>query len=449
MSRRFTLSRRAFLGGAAAMIGLPYLEAMWPGGRNGAVLASEGPRATRLLYYYVPNGMHMASWTPATTGADFALTPILSPLAPVRDDISVLTNVSNRNAIDSVAGDHARGTGSFLTARLPRRSEGDDIENGISVDQVAASAVGGEDRFASLQLGMEGGLSIGSCDSGYSCAYSRNISWAGPATPLPKMTSPTVVFDRLFGGVDPELTQLEIARRRQYRRSVLDYAMDDAARLQTRLGATDRAKVDEYLTAVRELELRIDRLATDACGTDVTVPENWLVDIPAYSRIMNELMVLALQCEMTHVVSFMLGNGGSNRSYDFIGVSGFHHEISHHQNRPENFEKLEAIDTWEVEQLSHLLQRMKSVENPDGTTLLDDSLVFFSSEIEDGNAHRHTNLPIVLAGGGGGTIAQGRHLRFEPERPIADLFITMLGAVGVDVESFGGDGTAPIDELSP
>lgn len=446
--RRFRLSRRAFLGGAAATVSLPFLEAMLPSGRAGAVYASEIPVQPNLLFYYVPNGMHMASFTPPDTGPGWTITPILEPLAAHRDRLTVLSGLANRNAIDSVAGDHARGTGAFLTARLPRKTEGEDIQNGISVDQVAAQAIGSSSHFASLQLGMEAGSSVGSCDSGYSCAYSNNISWAGPATPLAKMTSPAVVLERLFGGYDEQLTQVEVARRRQHRASVLDYVLEESQALHANLGATDQAKLDEYLTGVRELELRIDRLGAEACGELPTVPDTWLSELPAYSGIMNDLMVMALDCGLTHIISFMLGKGGSNRTYEFLGVSGAHHEISHHQNREENFEKLEVIDRWEVAQLADLLTKMRAVTMPDDSTLLDHSLVFFSSEIEDGNAHRHTNLPVLLAGGGSGAVSPGRHIRFEEEVPIANLFLSMLGAVGVDMDAFGRDGTGPIADLA-
>jgi hypothetical protein len=449
MKRRLELSRRALLRGAGAAIAMPFLEAMVPHGTRGALFATELPPAPqRLVFYYVPNGMHMADWRPAESGPLDVLPPTLEPLAAHTSRLLVLSNLANRNAIDSVAGDHARGTGAFLTARLPTRADGDGVYNGISADQVVANGLAGATPFASLQLGMEGGSSLGDCDSGYSCAYSRNISWASPTTPLPKLTSPSVLFERLFGGADPALSAQEVARRRRNQLSILDHVLEDATRLHARLGASDRARLDEYLTSVRSVEETMTALEREsACGT-VEIPPDYAVDVPAYSRVMNDLMVLALQCDLTRVVTFMLGNGGSNRTYPWLGVTGAHHEISHHQDIPENFDRLRLINRWEVEQLAHLLGSLESAIEPDGGSLLDRTLVFFSSEISDGNRHNHNDLPVLLAGGGGGITTGGRHVAYGEERPIANLFVSLINAAGVPVDSFGADGTAPLEGLT-
>lgn len=446
---RLVLSRRTLLRGLGAAIALPMLEAMLPLGTRGNLFASEieaPPR--RLVFYYVPNGIHMSAWRPAQSGAVWSPSTILEPITALQPKMTVISGLANRNAVDSVAGDHARGTGAFLTARLPRRSDGEDIAAGVSVDQLAAEAIGTQTPFASLQFGMEGGTSVGDCDSGYSCAYSRNISWASETTPMPKMTSPAVIFDRLFGGADPALSQVELARRRQNRMSLLDYAAEETTRIRGLLGASDQAKLDEYLTAIRSVETQLESLdQATACG-DLTLPENPSVDLEAYSRAMNELMAMALSCDLTRVVSFMFGNGGSNRTFPNLGIADAHHQVSHHQDLVENFDKLAQIDRFEVAQFAHLAGLLDATVEPDGSTLLDHTAALFSSEISDGNRHNHDDLPVLLAGALGGAIAPGRHLVTAGEQPIANLYVSLLQGVGLDVSAFGGDGTGPLDGLA-
>jgi hypothetical protein len=442
------LSRRTLLRAGALTLSLPLLEAMLPRGTRGLAYASEGAAPpTRLLFYYVPNGIHMPSWTPTTTGADFALPPILTPLARHRDAITLVSGLANRNAIDVVPGDHARGTAAFLTARLPRRTEGSDLYNGTSVDQVAARHHAGSTPFPSLQLGMEGGVSTGSCDSGYSCAYTRNISWADERTPLPKVINPMVAFRQLFGALPGGRSPEELEARQRRRSTVLDLVHQDAVALHGRLGASDRRKLDQYLTGIRELEARIlDR--TDRTCSPGETPEAFNQDLPVWSDTMNRIMAMALACDQTRFITFMFGNGASYRAFDFLGVTGAHHEISHHQNNAANFQRLETINTFEIDQFASLLDRLRAIEEPDGSTLLDHTALMFSSEIEDGNSHRHTNLPVLLAGRAGGAMAPGRHLRTAEERPIADLFLTLLQAADVPATSFGADGTRPLTELA-
>ena len=444
MKRR--LSRRTLLRGAAgAALGLPLLEAMLPRGRRGAVFADELPIPKRQLYYFVPNGMHMPSWTPTEAGADYTLPLILEPLADHRDDILVLTNLSNRAGIDSAAGDHARGTAAFLTARTAHHSESD-LRLGVSVDQLAAEALAGDAPYRSLQFGMESGETLGACDSGYSCAYSNNISWADANTPLPKMISPYVIFERLFGG-DPTLSEDEARRRLDYRASILDYVQEDARALQRELGSNDRAKLDQYLTAVREVETTLAS-AGDALGCATAgIRPGIMGDATGYAQAMNELMVMAMRCDLTRVLSFMLGNGGSLRFYWFLEVYALHHEISHHQGREENFRMLETIDRWEMEIFADLLARMKAVEEPDGSNLLDNSLVYFGSEIGDGNSHDHTHIPTLLCGRGQGAVRPGRHIVYDEEQPTARLFLSMLHNAGVERETFGMDGDRPLEGL--
>jgi hypothetical protein len=439
-NRRSHLGRRAFLGGAGVALGLPWLESLAP---KQARAADE--TAKRVLAYYVPCGIHMQNWRPTAQGTSWALTPILEPLVNVKSKVNVITGLVNAPARPDGPGDHASGTGAFITAAHPKKTQGADIQNGISFDQVAANAIGELTRIPSMQLGIEGGNGVGDCDSGYSCAYARNISWASATQPLPKLTSPGVIFDQLFAGFDPTETNEEKAKRLVYRTKILDYVNADAKTLQKRLGTTDRAKLDQYLTGITELEDKIAKSAEGPTCEPIERPED-PGTLLTHIDIMNTLMVLAFQCDATRVISFMLANAGSNRSYDFIGVSGGHHEISHHQDNPDNFEKLTQIDTWEVQQFADLLERLDAVEDFDGKTLLDNSLCFFSSEISDGNAHNHNDMPILLAGSGGGGIDTGRHIVFPDDQDVsvAKLFTKMLNTVGVDVDSFG-DGEGALD----
>lgn len=439
---RFTLSRRTLLRGTGALMALPALEAMLPR----TVQAAPSSRPRRLAVFYVPCGIHMARWTPSSTGSHWKLTPTLGPLAPVKEDVLVLSGLSHWPGEPEANGHHAAGTAAFLTCTQARKTSGTDIRAGISMDQVVAHHLRKVTRFPSLELGNDAGTGVRACDSGYSCAYSYNISWAGPSTPRPKQTRPRSVFDRLFGGLNPGETQAQIARRRAYQQSIIDFVRDDARALQGRLGTTDRRKLDEYLTSVRELERRIDDLepGEQMCQPG-PAPEN-TDDVRAKTRAMMELIVLAFQCDLTRVVTFMLGNGRSERVYDFLGLSDTHHTYSHHQRRPDIYEALAKIDRWEVEQYAYLLQRLKTVREVDGTPLLDSSMVYFSSEVEDGNSHGHTNMPVLLAGRGGGALAPGRHVRYSGE-PVANLFISLMQAMGVEASTFGDDGTRPLPHL--
>jgi hypothetical protein len=402
----------------------------------------------RLICYYVPNGMHMAAWTPAQTGSNFELSPILQPLAPVKGQIIVASGLSNTPAQPDGPGDHAGGTSGFLTAAHANKSE-TDIRLGISMDQVIANQIGDATRIASMQIGIDGGGNSGGCDSGYSCAYSRNVSWASDTQPLSKTTSAQVVFNQIFEGTDPNASIEEQQRRTLYRTSVLDYVREQTQALERKLGYADQAKLDQYTTGIFEIEERLGK-AGPVCGA-IGEPSD-TSDIVEKTRIMSDLMVLALQCDATRIITFMLGNAGSNRSYPFIGASGGHHGYSHHQGDPANHAALQSIDTWEVEQLSYLLQLMNGV--PEGTgTLLQHSQVFFSSEIEDGDAHRHRNLPVILAGGCHGAYSTGRHIDYEPNKstngpPIANLFLSMMAAMGVNQSSFGDNSTGPLGQLA-
>lgn len=438
--KTFKLSRRAFLGGAGAILALPMLEAttrLTPAARAGDNVVR------RLLAWYVPNGINMPKWTPVLEGSAFELTPILSPLVDVKSKLLVLSGLNNSPGQPEEAGDHAGGTSAFLTCRHVVKTEGAAIKNGVSMDQVAAEVVGPSTRIPSLQLGTEGGGSAGGCDSGYSCAYTRNISWKSETQPLSKTVSPQVVFDQLFGGFDPAATEAEKARRLKYRTSVLDYALDEANSLSLRLGATDKRKLEEYMDGVRDLETKIGKGAGPVCTPIDKPPVN--LDYPAHVKLMSDLMVLAFQCDATRVITFMMRNAGAGTSHDFIGVPEAHHDLSHHNDEQGKLDKLEIIDTWEVEQLAYLLKKLDSI--PEGAgTLLDSCAVYFSSEIADGNAHGHKNMPIAIAGSLGGLLTPGRHVKYSGA-PVANLFISLLNGMGVSISSFGDDGTGPLPGL--
>ncbi|MBL4688886.1 MAG: DUF1552 domain-containing protein [Nannocystaceae bacterium] len=431
------LSRRIFLGGAGAMVGLPMLETFAP---RQAKAGGLGGAPKRLLTFYLPCGIHMASWTPAQTGSNFTLPLILEPLAPVQDNILVLSGLDNTPGQPEGPGDHAGGTSAFLTCTHVTKSE-TQITNATSVDQVYAAQAAAETVLPSMQLGIDGGGNTGNCDSGYGCAYSRNISWNGN-TPLPKITSTSTAFDLLFAGFDPGASIEELARRKAGRLSVLDYVLQDAQSLQMKLSTSDKNKVQQYLDSVRELELKIE--AEDEAGScELEGNPGEPADLQNHVQLMCDLMVKAFECDRTRVLSFMLGNAGNNRDYPFLGVNAGHHNLSHHDNNPDNFAMLEIIDRWEVEQLAYLLQQMAATPDGPDTTLLDNSMVFFSSEIEDGNSHGHRGLPTIVAGGGGGTINSGRHLDFGGQ-PMANLFLTMLQGLDVDINSFGDNSTGPL-----
>lgn len=446
--RRKPLARRTFLRGVGATLALPFLEAMIP---HKPLMAQTMGAPRRLGIFYVPNGIHMQEWTPEATGADWVAKEILKPLEALREHILVLSGLENDSGWHhgDGPGDHARGTGTFLTARRIRKTDGSDIQNGVSVDQVAAEALKDQTRHPSLQFGMDGGGSTGNCDSGYSCAYSRNISWANETTPLPKITDVKQAFDYTFASFDPMQSAEAVARRRALRKSVLDYVKEDTTKLQGQLGQKDRIKLEQYMDGVRELERRVDM---DQHGPACTPPAEpgGTATYASKAQIMADIMAANFECDMTRVISFMLANAGSNRNYQSepgVLVSGNHHQISHHESKQENYNKLIQIGKWEVAQFAYFVDALSKKVDVDGNSVLHNSLLFFSSEISDGNRHNHDNLPVLLAGRGGGKIKTGQHLRLPDKTPVANLFLTMLQNVGVETSNFGADSTGPLSEI--
>lgn len=435
------ISRRTILKGAGAALALPILDAMLP---RAAWAAPEMLARNRMAFIYVPNGAIMQSWTPETVGADYVLSKTLQPLAPLKQDVLVLSGLAQNNAraLGDGGGDHARDSSCFLTSQHPRKSDSD-IHVGISVDQVAARRIGDQTRLPSLELGLEAGRQAGSCDTGYGCVYSSNISWSSPTTPVAKEIRPRAVFERMFGdGEDPKVH----ARKNHFRQSILDLVADDAQRLNKSLGAADRHKMDEYLTSVREVEQRIERSTIPADQIpEFKFPDKEPETFSEQVRLIYDLMVLAFQTDTTRICTLMLANSGSNRTYGEIGVPEAHHQISHHQNDEGKMGSLQKIDQHMIDQFAYFLKRLKEIPEGSGT-LLDHSMLLYGSALADPNRHAHHDLPILLAGRGNGTIDPGRHVQFEQETPLANLYVSMLERMSVSLDRFG-DSTGKIKEL--
>jgi hypothetical protein len=439
------ISRRTVLRGFGTALALPMLEAMRPLVAHGESGAKKIP--TRVAFLYVPNGAHMPHWTPASAGGEFELPPILRPLTAFKDELLVLSGLAQRQAESLGDGpdDHARGLAAFLTGVHPRKTDGADIRAGVSVDQIAAAQIGQQTRLASLELGIDRGAQAGSCDSGYSCAYSSNISWKSESTPMPKEVDPRAVFDRLFGIGEPDAVAANHAKREQLKKSILDFVQEDARSLCSRLGTADRRKIDEYLNSVREIEQRIGRFGPVDPPPHARRPDHAPQDNAEHIRLMFDLLALAFETDTTRVATFMFANAGSNKSYPAIGISEGHHDLSHHSGNPQKHAKLARINTYHVEQLAYLLEKLRSL--PEGNaTLLDHSMILYGSGISDGNWHNHDNLPILLAGRGGGTIQTGRHVRCAPHTPLNNLFLAMLDRVGAPVDRLG-DSTGRLSGL--
>ncbi len=393
----------------------------------------------------------MNNWTPQTEGYGFKLPYIMEPLAAFQDDLLVLSGLTHDKgrANGDGAGDHARSASVFLTGSQPRKTDGETIRSGISVDQVAAQAIGQKTRFSSLELGVDPGRQAGNCDSGYSCAYSSNISWSSETTPLGKEVNPRLVFERLFAGGKPSEVNKSQQQRQALQKSVLDFISDDARRLQAKLGRNDNRKLDEYLTGVREVERRLEPGKTSKqldLDVEYAIPDGVPGDYQTHMRLMCDMMVLAFQTDSTRVATLMFANAGDNKNYRKIGVADGHHDLSHHREDPEKLEKITKINRFHVQQLAYLLGKMRSIREGD-KTLLDNSMICYGSGLSDGNRHNHDNLPVLVAGSGGGTIETGRHVRYDLETPMCNLFLSMLDRVGVDVP-FIGDSTGRLTGLT-
>jgi len=438
--RRLALDRRTLLRGGAAALALPWLEAMQP------ALTRPPKPPVRCLFVFSPNGVNQAKWWPDGAGADAPFRETLAPLQPLQKRLTVFRGL----AIDGGRphgdgpGDHARSASSFLTCAHPRKTGGADIHVGPSIDQVIAAQQTGRLPFPSLELGLEKGASAGICDSGYSCAYSNNVSWRSASVPVAKETEPRAVFARLFGDPQQATDAAAAAAEQRTRRSLLDLVGAEGKALRNKLSASDRQKLDQYLQSVRELEQRLEHSERDAAA--VPAPAGLLERGTGYSdklALMYELLVLAFATERTAVATLMLGNGGSNRSYKFLGVPDGHHDLSHHGKKPEKLEALAKINRFQIERFGACLQRL--AEQKDGDSdLLANSLVVFGSGLGDGDRHNHDDLPVVLAGEGGGAArGRGAVVLSGKETPMANLYLAILRTMGGKDERFA-DSTEPL-----
>lgn len=448
------MNRRHFLRGLGACIALPAMYSLLPARLVAAATAAQlATTATgaplRTAFVFFPNGAIPAKWWPTGGLTDFALHGTLAPLEGMRRHLQVLGGLehANANAGNDGGGDHARGNGVFLTGVRINKSA-TDVRAGISIDQVIANQVGHLTRFPSLELTCDANRKSADCDSGYSCAYQYNISWQSPTTPMTPENNPRLVFERLFGaGAHGERTA-NAQRRMQDRRSVLDFVMDDARRMQNRLDASDRSKLDQYLTGVRDIEARIQKTERFGPGLDPVLPTP--AGIPAthveYVQLMYDMMLLAFQTDSTRVATFVLGHDGDNRSFSEIGITEGHHDLSHHQNNAERVEKVAQIDRWYVEQFNRFLVKMDQTPDVDGHSLLHNSRILYGSGNADGNRHTHENLPLILAGGGGGLLNGGRYVDHRSQ-PLSNLFLDLADQAGVTGLDRFGDSTARLGNV--
>ena len=448
------LNRRHFLRGVGVGVTLPLFESLRPArllaapaGGQLATTATGAPLRTAFVYF--PNGAIPSAWWPAADGADFKFGRTLQPLEASRKSVQVLGGLDHQTADPGPdgAGDHARGNGTFLTGVRLKKSA-TDIRAGVSIDQVLAREYGHLTRFPSLELTCDAVRATGGCDSGYSCAYQFNLSWTSPTTPKAAEPNPRLVFERLFGAGKPGERHANLERRRQEDRSVLDFVLDDARAMQKRLDGPDRQKLDQYLTGVRELETRIQKAEQlgDAKDPGVETPPGVPSDYAEYVQIMFDLLVLAFQTDSTRVATLLLAHDGSNRSFDHIGISEGHHDLTHHQNRKDWIDKVADIDLWYAKQFARLLEKLKAVKDADGNSLLHNSMIVYGSGNADGNRHTHSNLPMLLAGGGGGALRPGRYVQ-HGSKPATNLFLGLARTAGVTRLDRFGDSTAPLGNI--
>lgn len=439
------VSRRTILRGLGASLALPFLDSMVPAFAGPVKAAMATPM--RMGAFYAPNGMSMGYWTPKSYGAAFDTTPILAPLEPFRDNLFVLSHLSNSAGVGDGVGGHARSCGPWLTSARVKKTEGPDIRAGISMDQIAAQHIGQETQLSSLELSLDSNATLGACDAGYSCVYTNTISWRDEKTPMPMEADPRAVFERLFGATestDPAARRARLAQER----SVLDLAQESLTRLKQTLGAHDQLRLNQYLDGVRETERRI-QAAEAQSERELPVVERPGAAPDSYEQhcqLMLDLMVLAFQTDMTRVSTFMMSKEQTGRAYPEIGVPDGHHAVSHHQNQPAKLEKLAKINVYHTQQFAYFLDKLRNTPDGDGT-LFDHSMFVYGSGMSDGNLHFQLDLPTMLVGGLAGTRKGGRHVGYRNDTPVANLWVTMLEKMGVPVETFG-DSTGRLDYLS-
>jgi hypothetical protein len=445
MITRKALPRRTFLRGlGTAAIGLPFLDAMAPA--FAASTVADPP--IRMAFFYLPNGMIMDAWNPGYNEGKLAELPrTLKALEPYKDDILHLGNLTHNTgrALLDGAGDHGRCSGSYLTGIQVKKSV-IDIRAGVSFDQIVANEIGGKTRFPSLELGMDDARQAGDCDSGYSCAYTNNLAWRSETQPLPPILNPRVLFERLFGSGQP-MTPEERARQAKYRRSILDFVTADTHKLETALGPTDRRKLDEYLSAIREVERQIQRAENDNKQIDPQMDKPYGVpaDFAEHFKLMSNMIAIAFQADLTRIVTFLVTHEGTSRPYRELGIPDGHHPLTHHRNQPELMEKVRKINEYHMQQFAGFVEKMKSSKEGD-RSLLDNSMIVYGAGLSDGNAHLHEDLPTLMVGRGGNYFKTGRRLLVRRETPMCNLFLTMMDRMGVRMERFG-DSTGRLNGL--
>jgi hypothetical protein len=435
------LPRRTMLKGLGATFALPLLDAMLPALTAAAATPASPQKLRRLGYVYMPMGCDISRWTPAGDTLD-ELSPTLSPLASVRQHVSILSNLELRNAYP---GTHATSNCSFLSAAKAKRTESADYYLGTTADQIAAQQIGQATQLPSLEMAMDLLSTVGQCDNGYACVYQNNLSWSSPTTPLPAEAHPRLVFESLFGDGGSAEDRRAALRAKA---SLLDAVGEEITRLQNTLGATDRVRVSEYLEAIREVERRIQVAESSVAEhplPDLDRPVGVPAEYAEHARLMFDLQILALQGDITRVITFQLARETSNRTYREIGVTDPHHPLTHHGNDPEKIAKVAIINQFHVSLFAEFLAKMAATPEGDGS-LLDHSLYLYGSGMGNPNLHDHQNLPIIVAGGAAGRMRGGRHLKFEKPTPLANLHLTLLNKVGVDVDSFA-DSQGHVDEL--
>ena len=445
-THRAGISRRSLLRGLGVSLALPTLPSLASPARAAAAAAVP----TRMAFLYIPNVVNVDRWMPTGNGSDFSFGSSLEALTPFRSDLQFIRGLAQQHGFAGPdgAGDHSRAVATILTGARPRKTAGADIKAGVSVDQVAASAIGKATRFPSLELSCDASRKSGNCDSGYSCAYSFNMSWRSENQPATAETNPRLLFERLFGAGSGDERAASLAARQQEQKSILDFVLGEARGLSNSIGSNDRRKLDEYLNGVREIEQRVLAFKPESV---VGVPDLALPDRPptAYAdhiRLMADMMILAFQTDATRIATFMLAHDGSNRSFPEIGVGDGHHNLSHHQGKEENLEKIARIDRFYGEQFAYVLARMRDIREENGRSLLDNSMVLYTSGLSDGNRHNHNDLPVIMAGSAGGRLTTGRNLVLGEDRPMSNLYLTMLDLMGAPQDGFG-DSTGRLDAV--
>jgi hypothetical protein len=443
MITRKHLNRRTFLRGVGTAVSLPFLDAMVPA--FGAPAASKAP--VRMAFVYVPNGIDMRNWNPSYEGKLGELPRILKPLEPFKDDLLLLGNLTHNTgrALLDGAGDHGRCCGSYLTGIQVKKSTSD-IKAGVSMDQIVAKQVGQSNRFPSLEIGLEDSRQSGDCDSGYSCAYTNNLAWRSETQPLPPVLDPRALFERLFGDgvvLSPEAK----ARQAKYRRSILDFVTEDTKKLEAGLGPTDKRKLDEYLSSIREVERQIEKAERDNSHIDPHMEKPYGVpaDFAEHFKLMSDMMTIAFQADLTRVMTFLVTHEGTSRAYRELGISDGHHPLTHHRNQEDYMEKVVQINCYHMKQFAAWIEKLKSIKEGDGT-LLSNSMIVYGAGLSDGNRHLHEDLPTLIAGNGGGKIKTGRRVVYRRETPMCNLYLSMMDRMGVQMEHFG-DSTGKLEGL--